>query len=79
MDRKIIIETILNVAKENNIKLDINNLNVGLKEIGIDSLSMMNLIFKIESKIGTQLDDHVLVKIKTLGELINAFETQINK
>ena len=79
MDRKIIIETILNVAKENNIKLDFNNLNVGLKEIGIDSLSMMNLIFKIESKIGTQLDDHVLVKIKTLGELINAFETQINK
>ena len=79
MDRKIIIETILNVAKENNIKLDFNNLNIGLKEIGIDSLSMMNLIFKIESKIGTQLDDHVLVKIKTLGELINAFETQINK
>ena len=79
MDRKIIIETILNVAKENNIKLDFNNLNIGLKEIGIDSLSMMNLIFKIESKIGTQLDDSVLVKIKTLGELINAFETQINK
>lgn len=79
MDRNYIINVIQNVAKENNIKLDINNLNVGLKEIGIDSLAMMNLIFKIESQLNIQLPDEVLIQIKNLGQLISAFKNELSK
>ncbi len=79
MDRNYIIEVIKNIAKENNIKLDVNNLNIGLKEIGVDSLAMMNLIFKIESQLKVQLPDEVLVKIKNLDQLISAFMDQLSK
>lgn len=79
MDRNYIIDVIQNVAKENNIKLDINNLNIGLKEIGIDSLAMMNLIFKIESQLKVQLPDDVLIQIKNLDQLISAFINQLSK
>lgn len=79
MDRNYIIEVIKNIAKENNIKLDVNNLSIGLKEIGVDSLAMMNLIFKIESQLKVQLPDEVLVKIKNLDQLISAFMDQLSK
>lgn len=79
MDRNYIIEVIKNIAKENNIKLDVNNLNIGLKEIGVDSLAMMNLIFKIESQLKVQLPDEVLVQIKNLDQLISAFMDQLSK
>lgn len=79
MDRNYIIEVIKNIAKENNIKLDVNNLSIGLKEIGVDSLAMMNLIFKIESQLKVQLPDEVLVQIKNLDQLISAFMNQLSK
>ncbi len=79
MEKQDIILVIQKVAKENKINLDINNLNIGLKEVGIDSLAMMNLIFKIESELKVQLPDDVLVKIKNLNELISAFNNEINK
>ncbi|MBU3830873.1 MAG: acyl carrier protein [Candidatus Ureaplasma intestinipullorum] len=79
MDRNYIIEVIKNIAKENNIKLDVNNLSIGLKEIGVDSLAMMNLIFKIESQLKVQLPDEVLVQIKNLDQLISAFMDQLSK
>lgn len=79
MDRNYVIEVIKNIAKENNIKLDVNNLSIGLKEIGVDSLAMMNLIFKIESQLKVQLPDEVLVQIKNLDQLISAFMDQLSK
>ena len=79
MEKQDIILVIQKVANENKINLDINNLNIGLKEVGIDSLAMMNLIFKIESELKVQLPDDVLVKIKNLNELISAFNNEINK
>ena len=79
MDRNYIIQVIKNIAKENNIKLDVNNLSIGLKEIGVDSLAMMNLIFKIESQLKVQLPDEVLVQIKNLDQLISAFMDQLSK
>ncbi|MDU4142420.1 acyl carrier protein, partial [Ureaplasma parvum] len=60
--------------KENKIALNMDNLNIELKSLGIDSLSAMNLIMKIEDQIGVQLPDEKLLKIKNLRDLINAFE-----
>ncbi|AJQ45213.1 acyl carrier protein [Ureaplasma diversum] len=69
------IEAIIKqVANEHKINLDMNNKNVTLKDIGIDSLAAMNLIMKVEDKVGFQLDDSEILKIRTLGDLIRAFE-----
>lgn len=73
-------EIIVKIAKQNHIKLDINNEQMTLKDIGIDSLAMMDLIFKIESELDILIDDAELIKIKTLGDLIKTIEaTLINK
>ncbi len=79
MDKNDIILTINKIAKENKINLDTSNLNITLKDVGIDSLALMNLIFKLESELKVQLPDEILVKIKNLNELVVAFENQINK
>ncbi len=65
------------VANENSVKLDLNNPNLTLKETGIDSLALLNLIFKVENKLGVRLEDSELVKIKNLQDLINAFSKKI--
>lgn len=69
-----IIKTIQKIASQNQIKLDVNNLNTNLKDIGIDSLAMMNLIFKIEEELGVTIDDEKLVNIKNLNDLVKALE-----
>ncbi len=65
------------VANENSVKLDLNNPNLTLKETGIDSLALLNLIFKVENKLGVRLEDSELVKIKNLQDLINTFSKKI--
>lgn len=65
---------ILEIAKKNNIKLDLNKKDVSLKSFNIDSLAAMNLIIQIEEKLNKTLDDDVLMSIKTLSDLINAFQ-----
>ncbi len=64
---------IVEVAKSNNIKIDISNKSIELKKLGIDSLAAMNLIMQIEEKMSKTLDDSVLINIKTLDDLIKAF------
>lgn len=65
---------ILEIAKKNNIKLDMNKKDVNLKTFNIDSLAAMNLIIQIEEKLNKTLDDEILMSIKTLNDLINAFQ-----
>ncbi|MDE5617716.1 MAG: acyl carrier protein [Ureaplasma sp.] len=72
-------KAIQQVANENNVKLDLNNLSLTLKETGIDSLALLNLIFKVETKLGIRLDDSELIKIKNLQDLIDAFSNKLNK
>jgi acyl carrier protein len=69
-----ILNTIIEVANNNKIKISEKNLDVSLKDLGIDSLSVMNLIIQVEEKLQKTLDDDVLVKIKTMQELVKAFE-----
>lgn len=71
---KNIEQIILEVADANNIKLDLKNKLVELKMLNIDSLAAMNLIIQIEDKTGKVLEDEKLMKIKTLDDLIKAFE-----
>lgn len=78
MNQKV-ISTIQKIAKENRINIDINNKNTNLKELGVDSLKLMNLIFKIEEELKITIDDDKLVLIKTLGDLESTLLETLNK
>ena len=74
--RDKILKIIDRVAKEHNLNLSLRGdmLSKPFKEIGVDSLAVMSLIVEIETELEYQLPDPVLTKIKTINELINAFE-----
>lgn len=69
-----ILEAIKEVARKNNIKIDFSNLNISLKKLNIDSLAAMNLIMEIEDKLKVTIQDEILLKIKTLDDLIDVFK-----
>lgn len=73
-----IINSIKEVCKDENISIDFNKMDSTLKDFKIDSLAAMNLIMKVEEKIGVTLDDEILINIKTLGDLVDAFNKKIN-
>lgn len=78
MNNKI-TETIKKIAKANNINIDLNNKKTNLKELGIDSLKLMNLVFKIEEELGVVIEDHKLVLIKTLEDLENTLAETLSE
>lgn len=76
---KVVLDTLKSVAKQNNIKIDFNKLDTTLKDSGVDSLALLNLVFKVENELNVQLDNSKLVTIKNLGDLINAFDEAYSK
>ncbi len=75
-------EKILDVVKEVttkqkiNVKIDEQNMSVDFKKLGLDSINVLGIIVAIEDKVGFRLDDAELTKIKTLNQLIAAFESK---
>lgn len=59
-----------------NIKIDEQSLAVDFKKLGIDSINVLGIIVAIEDKVGFRLDDSELMKIKTINQLIAAFEAK---
>ena len=75
---KTVIDTIKLIAKENNLKINFDKLDTTLKDIGVDSLALLNLIFKVETKLDIQIENNTLVQIKNLEDLLNAFNDAYN-
>jgi len=46
-------------------------LNTKISDLNIDSLDLMQIITKLEEKIGYQIEDDKLMKIKKIGDLVN--------
>ncbi|MCV3743646.1 acyl carrier protein [Ureaplasma sp. ES3154-GEN] len=68
-------KTIVRIAQTKKINIgDINNPATNLKSLGIDSLAAMDLIVDIEDELNVRLSDDELISIKTLKDLIEAFE-----
>lgn len=72
MNQKV-ISVIESIAKKNNLKIDFNNYELTLKESGIDSLALLNLIFKVENELNIRIPDEKLIEIKKLGDLLEIF------
>lgn len=76
--RDKILSVIKEVATKQkiNIKLDEQSLSVDFKKMGIDSINVLGIIVAIEDKVGFRLPDEELSKIKTINQLIAAFEAK---
>lgn len=72
MDKKSIIKEINNVLKEHNlsIKLDEKTMTQNFKDLGADSLSLLEIIISIENKLNISLPDNELMNVKNANDLI---------
>ena len=48
-----------------------------ITELGIDSLSMMQIVGELETELGVMLPDEELVDIRTVGELCDKVEKRL--
>ncbi|MCD7950892.1 MAG: phosphopantetheine-binding protein [Erysipelotrichaceae bacterium] len=47
-----------------------------LKDLGIDSLDLVDLVFELEEEIGVQFEDDELLQIKTIQDLLNLIDAK---
>ena len=75
MDKNI-LRKINKIAKQQevNIVFDDSNKNMTLKELGLDSLSIVSILVGVEDELGVHLPDEVLGDIKTVEQLVDVFE-----
>ncbi|QNM93411.1 acyl carrier protein [Mycoplasma sp. Pen4] len=66
-------ETILNelkkISKKKNLSLDDK-----VRELGIDSLDMAELLFEAEEKFGVTISDEQLTSINTISDVLEIFK-----
>jgi acyl carrier protein len=55
------------------------NLNSVLKDIGLDSLDMLDQVVEIENKMNIKIDDEALFEIKTIQDIINTINDALKK
>lgn len=81
MNKEKIMSEINKVLEKNNntLRLSQKNADKPLKETGLDSLAMMEMIVEIEEKLNVTLPDDELLKIKTANDLISLIEKEANK
>ncbi|MDE5949597.1 MAG: hypothetical protein K2G54_01850 [Malacoplasma sp.] len=69
------------ILSKNNLsfKITSKNMSSSLKDAGIDSLEMMELIVQVEEQLNIQLPDDKLLELKTASDLINLIKDTVNK
>jgi acyl carrier protein len=48
-----------------------------ITELGIDSLSMMQIVGEMETELGVMIPDEDLVELVTVGDLVNKVEARL--
>ena len=48
-----------------------------ITELGIDSLSMMQIVGEMETELGVMIPDEDLVEIRTVGDLVGKVEQRV--
>ncbi|HAH76044.1 MULTISPECIES: acyl carrier protein [Kandleria] len=49
-------------------------LDSSFRDLGIDSLDLVDLVFALEEEIGTEFKDEELLSIKTVKDLLNLID-----
>lgn len=47
-----------------------------IEDLGADSLALMELMFSLETETGKTMDDDVMEKVKTVGDLCDYIESK---
>lgn len=50
--------------------------DMAFKDLGIDSLDLVDLVFELEEEIGVQFEDDELLQLKTVQNLLDLIETK---
>lgn len=75
-------QLIINVIKQaaNKHKINVNfteaNYDVDFRKLGFDSINILEILLEIEKQTGLRLDDTQLLNIKTVNQLVAAFEAK---
>ena len=46
------------------------------KELGIDSLDLVDLVFELEEEIGVEFEDEEVLKLNTVQDLLNLIDSK---
>lgn len=81
MNKEKVISEINKILEKNNNTLRVTQKNIDkpLKETGLDSLSMMEMIVEIEEKLKISLPDDELLKLKTANDLVSLIVSETSK
>ncbi|ATG97570.1 acyl carrier protein [Mesoplasma lactucae] len=61
-------DQIIKELKKQGVKGNLTS-NTNLKEVGLDSLDLMDMVVKLEDKFNIMVPDEELENIKTIGDL----------
>ena len=50
-----------------------------VKDIGADSLDIVEMLMNVESEWGVTIDDEDIASVKTVGDVIRCIEKKLNK
>lgn len=73
MDKEDVKETVLSLIQESSTTLLQSqplDLQADLNEIGLDSLSIVEIIFELESRYSLVVDEERMVALETVNDLI---------
>lgn len=70
-----IFEEIKKIIKDKTgkeVKIDSN-----LRDLGIDSLDLLDFIVEAETKLNVQINDEELMSLQTIGDVVKALENKV--
>ncbi len=59
------------------VKADTIDPNTELRELGLDSLDLVELMMEIEKEFGFEFDNDEMTSFKTLADVVKAIEAKI--
>lgn len=51
-------------------------LDTSFKDLGVDSLDLVDLVFELEEEIGVQFEDDELLQLKTVKDLLTLIDSK---
>ena len=72
--RDQVFRRLLAVSDAKKTAADINSATSLREDLGIDSLNLVALAAELEDELALSIDDEVLGRIQTIGDLFNAIE-----
>ncbi len=76
-----IIEQLKKIVAEKHLKIQLTDavMNQDFKTLGLDSLDTFSIIVDLEKHFGVSLSDEQMMALRTVNDLVKAFENLISQ